>query len=311
MQHEAGLAHHALVALRLVHFAALMAAFGAPMFRFYGVAGLPRPDEPAALALFDRWLARLVLGGALTALVSGLLIVPCVAAMMAGSSAAGLDPATLQVVLLDTAFGRIWCWHLGFAALLMLTAGANRLVPLGLVLALAGTSLATLALVGHAADQRGWLGLARELNQSLHLLAAGMWLGGLLPLGWLLRRAGGGDDPSFIELAREAVPPFSQMGYAAVALIALTGAINTLILVGGIGALFGTGYGRLLALKILLYLTMVAFALVNRFRLAPLLQRSPQPAAAAALHHSVLIEQAIGIAILAAVSLLGTWPPPR
>jgi putative copper export protein len=33
-------------------------------------------------------------------------------------------------------------------------------------------------------------------------------------------------------------------------------------------------------------------------------------AAASALYRSVLIEQAIGLGILAAVSVLGTWPPP-
>jgi hypothetical protein len=41
------------------------------------------------------------------------------------------------------------------------------------------------------------------------------------------------------------------MGYVAVALIALTGAINTLLLVGSLGAMFGTPYGRLLSFKVL------------------------------------------------------------
>ena len=41
--------------------------------------------------------------------------------------------------------------------------------------------------------------------------------------------------------------------YAAVALLALTGAINSLLLVGSLGAMFGTPYGRLLAFKILLF----------------------------------------------------------
>ena len=40
------------------------------------------------------------------------------------------------------------------------------------------------------------------------------------------------------------------MGYAAVALLALTGAVNSVLLVGSPGALIGTPYGRLLALKI-------------------------------------------------------------
>src|SRR5437016_5783337 len=72
--------HAALIALRLVNFAALMAVFGAAEFRFYVFAGPPSEAEPQALAAFDRWLVHLVLAGAVTALGSGLLIVPCVAA---------------------------------------------------------------------------------------------------------------------------------------------------------------------------------------------------------------------------------------
>ena len=136
--------------------------------------------------------------------------------------------------------------------------------------------------------------------------AAGLWLGGLLPLGWLLRRARQAGSAGFVALVREALRPFSQIGYAAVGLIAITGAINTAMLVGSLGGLFGTAYGRLLSLKIVLFLAMVVVALVNRFRLAPRMLRHPSPAA---LYRSVLIEQALGLGILAAVSGLGTWPP--
>ena len=99
------------------------------------------------------------------------------------------------------------------------------------------------------------------------------------------------------------------MGYAAVAAIAVTGAINTVLLVGGFAALLETAYGRLLSLKILLYLAMVAIALCNRFRLMPRLA-ARQTGTESALYRSVVIEQAIGLAILAVISLLGTWPPP-
>jgi uncharacterized membrane protein len=100
------------------------------------------------------------------------------------------------------------------------------------------------------------------------------------------------------------------MGYAAVALLAATGAVNTQLLVGSIQALVGTPYGRLLGLKILLFLAMVTVALFNRFRLLPRLRREAQAsAAAAALARSVLCERSLGFAILVVVSVLGTWPP--
>jgi putative copper resistance protein D len=141
----------------------------------------------------------------------------------------------------------------------------------------------------------------------VHLLAAGLWLGGLVPLRWFLRRARATRDAATITLARDAVRHFSRMGYAAVALIAFTGAINGILLVGGTGAMLRTPYGRLLAVKLLLFSAMVVVALVNRFRLAPRI--SCDPAAFGALCRSVALEQGLGLAILAVVSVLGTWPP--
>jgi putative copper resistance protein D len=152
--------------------------------------------------------------------------------------------------------------------------------------------------------------LVHQINQMVHLLAAGLWLGGLLPLAWLLGRTRSPSGTAWISVARDVVPRFSHMGYVAVALLAATGAINTLLLVGSVKALAGTPYGRLLSLKILLFLVMVVLALINRFRLLPRLRREPQPSAPlAALARSVLFEQALGFAVLAVVSVLGTWPP--
>jgi putative copper resistance protein D len=97
------------------------------------------------------------------------------------------------------------------------------------------------------------------------------------------------------------------MGYAAVALLALTGAINSLLLVGSLGAMFGTPYGWLLAFKILLFLAMVVVALINRFHFAP--RVSDEPGALRRLGYTVALEQSLGLAVLAVVSVLGTWPP--
>ena len=89
------------------------------------------------------------------------------------------------------------------------------------------------------------------------------------------------------------------MGYAAVALLAATGAINTLLLVGNVDSLAGTPYGRLLSLKILLFSVTVVLALINRFRLLPRLRR-----------RSVLFEQALGFAVLAVVAFSAPGPQP-
>jgi len=284
-----------------------MAAFGASAFRFYAVGWLPSEPDDRVVARFDVWNKALLCFSGVLMLLSGIAIVPFVAARMAGDESAAVDLATIEAVLSATAFGQRWCWHLLFTLLLISSAVIVRRRH-ALNLLWAALALASLGWVGHAAGASGWAGLGRELNQSVHLLAAGLWLGGLLPLGWLLAGARSGEE-GFGAFGGHALPAFSQMGYVAVVAIAITGIVNTLILVGSVDALYETDYGLLLSLKILLYLAMVGVALRNRFRLMPRFA-DRNAAAGSALYRSVLIEQAIGLGILAAVSVLGTWAPP-
>jgi putative copper resistance protein D len=300
----------AWIATRFVHFATAMAVFGIVAFRLYAFAGHTTPPGAPTRAALDASLAKLSTAGAVVALLSALAIVPFIAAEMAGSDAASLDPAIWHAVLVGTEFGRVWCWHLGFAGALL----ALCLLPIGRWQVGASTVAALLLLVslgwiGHAAMDMGG-GITHEINQSVHLAAAGIWLGGLVPLGVLLQRAVRPGGANYVPLASFALPHFSQMGYAAVALIAITGTVNSIMLVGSFDALVMTPYGRLLCLKITLVVAMVALALINRFRLVPRLRNAATaPASLRALLRSVAVEQALGVAILAVVAVLGTWPP--
>jgi putative copper resistance protein D len=296
----------ALYACRFVQFTAAMLIFGAAAFRVYAFADSDTRTASSILAGFDAWFWNVALAAALVALISAIALVPCQAAAMAGSPDAAVDFAVLSVVLLETRFGRVWCWHLLLAAILVLAClGRHPRRPIVLFFSLG--LLASLGWTGHAAMDAGLTGIAHEINQSLHLLAAGLWLGGLVPLAWVLRQARRQPGDFAISLARDALRNFSHMGYVAVALIALTGAINTLLLVGRLDAMFDTPYGRLLAFKILLFLAMVVVASINRFRLAPRI--SGEPAALRALGRTVALEQSLGLLVLAIVSVLGTWPP--
>jgi putative copper resistance protein D len=295
----------ALYACRFVQFTAAMLIFGAAAFRVYAFADSDTRTASSILAGFDAWFWNVALAAALVALISAIALVPCQAAAMAGSPDAAVDFAVLSVVLLETRFGRVWCWHLLLAAILVLAClGRHPRRPIVLFLSLG--LLASLGWVGHAAMDNGSR-IAHELNQTGHLLAAGLWLGGLAPLAWVLRQAPRLPGDFEISLARDALRNFSHMGYVAVALIALTGAINTLLLVGRLDAMFDTPYGRLLAFKILLFLAMVVVALINRFRLAPRISRGATTLGV--LGRTVVLEQRLGLSILAVVSVLGTWPP--
>jgi putative copper resistance protein D len=302
----------AWIATRFVHFATVMAAFGIGAFRLYAFAGSPAAlaDVPARAAL-DAMLTRLASAASIVALLSALGIIPFMAAEMTGSDALAFDPATWHAVLIDTEFGTVWCWHLAFAAALVVFAAGmprRRWQPAAATLA-ALAVLASLGFTGHAAMDMGG-GPTHEINQMAHLTAGGLWVGGLVPLGVLLRRAARPDGAAYVPLARVALPHFSRIGYAAVGLLAITGIINSIMLIGSFGAFATTPYGRLLAVKIILFLMMVGLALINRIRLMPRLRgKEPSIVPLRTLSLSVLAEQAIGLAILAVVSLLGTWPP--
>lgn len=300
----------AWIAARFVHFATAMAAFGIGAFRIYAFAGGTIAADAPARAALDAALVRAGIAAAALTLLSALAIIPFTAAEMTGSDALAFDPGTWHAVLADTEFGHVWCWHLGFAAALLVLsmmsrpgwqAGASTLAAL--------LVLASLGLTGHAAMDMGG-GATHEINQMAHLTAGGLWLGGLLPLGMLLRRATRCDGAAFVPLARVALPHFSQIGYVAVALLAITGTVNSVMLVGGFSAFATTPYGRLLAAKIALFVVMTGLALVNRFRLMPRL-RGPEAVTVPlrTLARSVLAEQAIGLLILAVVAVLGTWAP--
>jgi len=100
------------------------------------------------------------------------------------------------------------------------------------------------------------------------------------------------------------------MGCIAVALVAITGIANTAIPVGRVDGLTGTAYGRLLLAKIALFLLLLVLAGVNRSILVPRISREGAPlAGTAALLWTIGLEQGLGLAILAIVSILGTWPP--
>ena len=124
--------------------------------------------------------------------------------------------------------------------------------------------------------------------------------------------AAGADDMS-LAMARTATVRFSILGIVSVGTLTATGIVNTYYLAGSVPALLHTDYGRLLLVKIALFLAMVAVAAVNRFRLTPqLLQQANIAASRDALRKSApqcrdrVLAGAIVIAIVAA---LGTMPP--
>jgi putative copper resistance protein D len=280
----------ALVLTRLVHFASTFGLFGIIAFGAYA-DGAARAVAPA--------LRRNLIAAAFVALASAIAWVLLEAASFVDDWSAALDPETVGAVLADTDFGHVWSVRLGVAALVLGFAAApgGRLRNLGFGL-LAGVLAGTLGLSGHAAMETGWLGLFHRVNHTGHLLAIGVWLGGLWPLGLSLRLAP--------KLAALAVRRFSAVGVAIVLLILVSGCINSWFLIGSWHGLWHSDYGHVLIIKVLLVVAMVGLAAVNRL---VLLARIEEPATLARLGRHVVAEQLLGLAILAAASVLGTLPP--
>ena len=205
----------------------------------------------------------------------------------------------LWPVLTGTRFGAVWTGRLALAlllVLLLLWPGLRWLQLLG-----AAALLGLLAFVGHAGATPGTAGDLHLLSDILHLLAAGAWLGGLPALALLLltqRQA-----PA---LAARATARFSVLGVVCVATLIASGVINSWNLLGGPRDLITTAYGRLLALKLALFVAMLAIAAVNRFHLTPRLQAAD---ARQALARNSLAESVLGLGVLVLVGALGTLAP--
>src|SRR5262249_13919337 len=152
--------------------------FGASLF--YAYAG----SEPETLRC---WRKPLLLWAAVVAALSGLFWFVFSAANMAGSLSDLLDADALWTVLRETGFGVVWTARMLLAAIIVIvstmrcfytTATARKLV----IPILAAMLLASLAGVGHTQMEEGWASPVHVLSDAAHLLAAGAWLGGLVPL---------------------------------------------------------------------------------------------------------------------------------
>jgi copper resistance protein D len=282
----------ALVAARFVHFAATMTLFGASLF----AAAL----APASLAGdLAPLLRRLALPLALLALAGAVAWLVLVARAMTGD--VSLD--AVHDVLTDTAFGTVWQARLALLALL--AAAAWRPDRRRIVLAaLAGLAMASLGLVGHAAMQEGALGVAHRLNHAVHLLMTSAWLGGLLPFLVCLRLFMASRDRRD---ALAAMMRYSNAGHVAVAAVFVTGALDVTMTTHALPWPANTPYRVGLDAKILIFFTMTALALFNRYVLAPRIGRSAT--AARALAAGAVAEIALALAAIALVSTFATLDP--
>jgi putative copper export protein len=282
-----------LSALRGLHVAALCSLFGT-LLSSLAVVRVPRAT-PGGKLLQSR-LTRLARGSLWLALASGFVWFVAAAAEIAGAGDPTETLASVPTVALHSNFGHIavarFILLLSLAALLR-SPGLRGRALFGAVL-IAGAALGLQAITSHAAAAEGLAGFGLAAAETLHVLAAGAWLGGLVPLLVCLQTVR-------VEFAAAALRRFFPLGCAAVLLLASTSMVQALALVGSVPALFGTAYGRIVLVKVLLFVVLLGFAALNRLVFSARLGGS--------LRHSIIGEAAFAVVLLASAGALAQLRP--
>jgi putative copper resistance protein D len=282
------------VAIRLAQYWTLGPLFGLAVFALYA-------RQAWTLLNWRSWLFLLAILACLATLASILVL----AGQMSGSLAGATDPATLWAVIGGTDAGKAWV-----ARLLVLVAALFAIPKARApdVASTSGVALATLAWGGHAAAQEGLFGYVRLVGDILHLLAAGVWVGALVAfVGLVVRKAEAG-------VTARALARFSGVGTGVVAVLIVTGLINMAPSVSWtpLPVLTTSLWGRLLLVKLGLFVAMLGLAAANRFLLTPRLEAAAGGADPDRRHlrFSLFVELGVGLAVLALVAWLGTLSPP-
>ncbi|NTF40317.1 copper homeostasis membrane protein CopD [Rhizobium rhizogenes] len=288
----------ALELCRFLHDASLMLLWGACAYLSFLV---PKALADTVWRMSSIPFFLITVITALTMLIS----LPAATAIIGNGWSDAADLGTLHDVLFDTTVGQAWQAQ-AVAAVLMICAfllpeGRRRL---GLALA-SGLGLAALSLTGHASMLDGWLRQAHRANDVLHVLTGGGWLGALVPLIPILRLL---SRPECRAEAQLALRRFSTAGHWAVALVILSGIVNTILILKRLPTDWSSPYQTLLAIKIALVAGMSLLAIVNRYIFVPWMSRNPSRALQA-LRIGSIAEITIGFVVIGLVAVFGMMEP--
>ena len=250
-------------------------------------------------AAYDRKLFLLIgLAALLIAAAQPVQLVVLTAGMTGAASFAELTPQFHDV--LSTHAG----WILLPQAIAAAATAAAALIPSPrrLRLTLIAASLFALSLFrsasGHAASDGNYS--PRELAQWIHLIATGVWAGGVMVSAWLL--------PSFpdIELRHANGERLSLQSATAIVLIFLSGIWNTWLGVDGdVQGALHTRWAFLLGIKLLFVLAALTLGATNR----RILQSPPTDQAMHRLCATLRMEAVLMLTILLLSAWLGSVAP--
>lgn len=257
-----------------------------------------------------------------TAVVASLLLIPASGSRVTGREFITYLPESGDLVLIPAS---TWMpgvsWQLLAAATLVAVLGpaatilgsrsrgaAGRAWALGCAALALGASL----LVGHTQTmQPVWVMLAADYG---HLVTGAFWLGGVTGLLLYLRAARpevrGGRPRISVRQSAGVVARFSRFALYSVILLAVSGTIMAVLIVGSWQALVSSGYGLLLTIKLIIVGAVIAVAAWNRTNLLPRITRHPTNERQwESLRRTLTAEAVLLVAVLAVTGFLTNTSP--
>jgi len=292
----------AVAAARGAMVTALLSAFGTIVFRNLvaspAFAGMPQDCadrlKRRLLGLAQASVAAGVLGG-----LAWLVVQAC---YMADAESVAETFAAVPTVLLKTSFGHVIAGQLAALLILSLVIG-RRDTRLRQRVALGVATVALALQAGHSHAASMYEGPSLLLGcDILHLLGAGAWLGGLMPLLLVVR-----DAPP--RAGATAARYFSPLGQWCIAALVVSALFQGIVLVTSIAGLVGTAYGLMVLVKLALFGVLLGFACANRYRFAPALLHDDPAAARRVLLRSIGVQTGFALAIVIAAVVLSELPP--
>jgi copper transport protein len=281
----------------------------------------PTTPSPSALAVIGRWCFYWGLAILLGAAVAGSVVQRGHSKGVRELLCAGWGIAAVGLALMTVAerstvgvsLGTLLSSDAGHEFLdrgvaLLITGGAvvytlfrRSWTALPWVAVAAAATMLVHALAGHGASAKpAWFNVGA---QWLHMLGAGVWVGGLVWLLFALKFTPGEDRPRL-------VTRFSRLAAIGLGLVAVTGLIRALDQIGPFadwGRLFTTSYGWALVVKVAIAAGLVALGARNRYRNVPAVAKHDKPPGL--LRRTVMAEVLVASGVFAATGVLSELPP--
>jgi len=247
--------------------------WGLPLLRLIGdmagmvtvgvllAVGVLVPPAGRAISVDSARLLRLAAPvAAVWALVATAAIVFTYSDFLGQPLADSLDPRHLVSFVTQVDQGKVLAWQAALAAVIALAAPwVLRRVGACLLCLVALAAVVLPGLAGHSGVANDHM--LAESSLTVHVVAASLWVGGLIGLGVLARHG-----PRALALA---APRFSHLALWCLITVGLSGVANAGVRLGSLDELFGSAYGRIVLAKALALVVLGALGAWHRTRTLP------------------------------------------